>query len=299
MKKVNLKFIISTIILLLLVALTTNVFAATGSLTVSFVPDVSNAIRTKEVSVTLSLSNFNNVDTSLPMAATGNLEYDDSIFSNVTIEGLNGWSATLSQENKILLESPTSSNITEGGIALITLTINDNVTTFSTDITINSLGLTNDDGMGEGKPNIDISNMSLTAKASVNSSNEDIDNDNNNPETPSEDPSTEDPNEDPNGNTDNGQGGNNQENPNDQENNENEDENENQQENNNETTTDGVKKPEANSIGQVGDLTVAKDPIPQTGVSYIALGIIALVIIIGLIAFWRYKKFVRLMNKGV
>lgn len=295
MKKVNLKFIISTIILLLLVALTTNVFAATGSLTVSFVPDVSNAIRTKEVSVTLSLSNFNNVDTSLPMAATGNLEYDDSIFSNVTIEGLNGWSATLSQENKILLESPTSSNITEGGIALITLTINGNVTTFSTDITINSLGLTNDDGMGEGEPNIDISNMSLTARASVNSSNEDIDNDNNNPDTPSEDPSTEDPNEDPNGNTDNGQGGNNQENPNDQENNE----NENQQENNNETTTDGVKKPEANSIGQVGDLTVAKDPIPQTGVSYIALGIIALVIIIGLIAFWRYKKFVRLMNKGV
>lgn len=299
MKKVNLKFIISTIILLLLVALTTNVFAATGSLTVRFVPDVSNAIRTKEVSVTLSLSNFNNVDTSLPMAATGNLEYDDSIFSNVTIEGLNGWSATLSQENKILLESPTSSNITEGGIALITLTINDNVTTFSTDITINSLGLTNDDGMGEGEPNIDISNMSLTARASVNSSNEDIDNDNNNPDTPSEDPSTEDPNEDPNGNTDNGQGGNNQENPNDQENNENEDENENQQENNNETTTDGVKEPEANSIGQVGDLTVAKDPIPQTGVSYIALGIIALVIIIGLIAFWRYKKFVRLMNKGV
>ena len=297
MKKVNLKFIISTIILLLLVALTTNVFAATGSLTVRFVPDVSNAIRTKEVSVTLSLSNFNNVDTSLPMAATGNLEYDDSIFSNVTIEGLNGWSATLSQENKILLESPTSSNITEGGIALITLTINDNVTTFSTDITINSLGLTNDDGMGEGEPNIDISNMSLTAKASVNSSNEDIDNDNNNPETPSEDPSTEDPNEDPNGNTDNGQGGNNQENPNDQENNENG--NQNQQENNNETTTDGVKEPEANSIGQVGDLTVAKDPIPQTGVSYIALGIIALVIIIGLIAFWRYKKFVRLMNKGV
>lgn len=297
MKKVNLKFIISTIILLLLVALTTNVFAATGSLTVRFVPDVSNAIRTKEVSVTLSLSNFNNVDTSLPVAATGYLEYDDSIFSNVTIEGLNGWSATLSQENKILLESPTSSNITEGGIALITLTINDNVTTFSTDITINSLGLTNDDGMGEGEPNIDISNMSLTAKASVNSSNEDIDNDNNNPETPSEDPSTEDPNEDPNGNTDNGQGGNNQENPNDQENNENG--NQNQQENNNETTTDGVKEPEANSIGQVGDLTVAKDPIPQTGVSYIALGIIALVIIIGLIAFWRYKKFVRLMNKGV
>ena len=297
MKKVNLKFIISTIILLLLVALTTNVFAATGSLTVSFIPDVSNAIRTKEVSVTLSLSNFNNVDTSLPMVATGNLEYDDSIFSNVTIEGLNGCSATLSQENKILLESPTSSNITEGGIALITLTINDNVTTFSTDITINSLGLTNDDGMGEGEPNIDISNMSLTAKASVNSSNEDIDNDNNNPETPSEDPSTEDPNEDQNGNTDNGQGGNNQENPNDQENNENG--NQNQQENNNETTTDGVKEPEANSIGQVGDLTVAKDPIPQTGVSYIALGIIALVIIIGLIAFWRYKKFVRLMNKGV
>lgn len=283
MKKVNFKFILSTLIIVALIALSTSSFAATGSLTVSFVPDVSKAISDKEVSVTLSFIDFNNVDTSLPMAAQANLQYDSSVFSGATIEGLNGWSATLNSENKILIESSLSSNPTEGAVAIVKLTIKDNVTTFNTNITINSLDITNTDGMSEEEPNIDISNMSLTARATVSSTGEGSDEEEPDIETPSEDPSTDEPTNDPTEDQDNNNDAN-------KDNNKNEQETPNKPQNTNETTTDGVKEPEANSIGQVGDLTVAKDPIPQTGVSYIVLGVIALVVVVGTIAFLRYKN---------
>lgn len=283
MKKVNFKFIVSIIIIVALIALSTSSFAATGSLTVSFVPDVSKAISDKEVSVTLSFTDFNNVDTSLPMAAQANLQYDSSVFSGATIEGLNGWSATLNSENKILIESSLSSNPTEGAVAIVKLTIKDNVTTFNTNITINSLDITNTDGMSEEETNIDISNMSLTARATVSSTGEGSDEEEPDIETPSEDSSTDEPANDPTEDQDNNNDANKDENNNEQE-------TPNKPRNTNETTTDGVKEPEANSIGQVGDLTVAKDPIPQTGVSYIVLGVIALVVVVGTIAFLRYKN---------
>lgn len=283
MKKVNFKFIVSIIIIVALIALSTSSFAATGSLTVSFVPDVSKAISDKEVSVTLSFTDFNNVDTSLPMAAQANLQYDSSVFSGATIEGLNGWSATLNSENKILIESSLSSNPTEGAVAIVKLTIKDNVTTFNTNITINSLDITNTDGMSEEETNIDISNMSLTARATVSSTGEGSDEEEPDIETPSEDSSTDEPANDPTEDQDNNNDANKDENNNEQE-------TPNKPQNTNETTTDGVKEPEANSIGQVGDLTVAKDPIPQTGVSYIVLGVIALVVVVGTIAFLRYKN---------
>lgn len=279
MKKVNFKFILSTIIMIALIALSTSSFAATGSLTVSFVPDVSKAISDKEVSVTLSFIDFNNVDTSLPMAAQANLQYDSTVFSGATIEGLNGWSATLNSENKILIESSLSSNPTEGAVAIVKLAIKDNVTTFNTNITINSLDITNTDGMSDEEPNIDISNMSLTARATVSSTGEGSNEEESDTETPTEDTPTDEPTED--------QGNNNDAN---KDENNNEQETPNKPQNTNETTTDGVKEPEANSIGQVGDLTVAKDPIPQTGVSYIVLGVIALVVVVGTIAFLRYKN---------
>ena len=156
-------------------------------------------------------------------------------------------------------------------------------TTFNTNITINSLDITNTDGMSEEEPNIDISNMSLTARATVSSTGEGSDEEEPDIETPSEDSSTDEPANDPTEDQDNNNDANKDENNNEQE-------TPNKPQNTNETTTDGVKEPEANSIGQVGDLTVAKDPIPQTCVSYIVLGVIALVVVVGTIAFLRYKN---------
>ena len=286
MKDLKLKLITVLLIMSLILMTSTVVFGTTGSLTVRWVPDVSNAIEGKEVKVTLSITDFSNVDTSLPLIGSATLQYDTSIFSSIKVEGKNSWAATQGGENTLLLESPMSGTINEGEIATITLTINSNVTTFDTEIKLNSFELTNDDGMEEEEANIDISNMNLTATARVNSGS---DNEADNPQNPSDDNnnqgSTETPDaEDPSDDNQNNDQNNNQdeENPND-----------------NNSEADDDKNAGANEIEKVEDLTVAKDPIPQTGTNYIAIAIIALVVLIGIIAFIRYKKYVQLMNKGV
>lgn len=286
MKELKLKLITVLLIMVLMLITSSTVFGATGSLTVRWVPDVSNAIEGKEVKVTLSITDFSNVDTSLPLIGSATLQYDTSIFSSIKVEGKNSWAATQGGENTLLLESPMSGTINEGEIATITLTINSNVTTFDTEIKLNSFELTNDDGMEEEEANIDISNMNLTATARVNSGS---DNEADNPQNPSDDNnnqgSTETPDaEDPSDDNQNNDQNNNQdeENPND-----------------NNSEADDDQSAGANEIEKVEDLTVAKDSIPQTGTNYIAIAIIALVVLIGIIAFIRYKKYVQLMNKGV
>lgn len=272
------KFILIFIIIMCLTFYKVNA----ASLSVKAESNTSEILTNKVVYVDLSLTNFVDIDTSDDMAMSGSIEYDDSIFENVEMETVEGWSNEFNVESgKFVTDaSSTTENQT---VARFKLTIEENISTLDTQIHFYDVSITNNN-------NLDISNLDLTVNIRVSNNNQqDSNEENNNEQQPTdEDPSTEDPTEDPNENTDNGQGGNNQENPNDQENNENE--NQNQQENNNETTTDGVKEPEANSIGQVGDLTVAKDPIPQTGVSYIVLGVIALVVVVGTIAFLRYKN---------
>ena len=286
MKELKLKLITVLLIMVLMLITSSTVFGATGSLTVRWVPDVSNAIEGKEVKVTLSITDFSNVDTSLPLIGSATLQYDTSIFSSIKVEGKNSWAATQGGENTLLLESPMSGTINEGEIATITLTINSNVTTFDTEIKLNSFELTNDDGMEEEEANIDISNMNLTATARVNSGS---DNEADNPQNPSDDNNNQGSTETPDA-----------EDPSDE--NQNNDQNNNQDEenpNDNNSEADDDQNAGANEIEKVEDLTVAKDSIPQTGTNYIAIAIIALVVLIGIIAFIRYKKYVQLMNKGV
>ena len=286
MKKVNFKFIVSLIILLLVISLTSITKAANGSLTVRITPDASKAITDKEVYVTLSLTDFNNVETTWPMAGQGTLEYDETIFEEVSIEGLNGWSASINPSGVILLDT---ASVTDGDeIAKITLTIKDSATTFSTEINVNSFNLTNGDD-GEGNKNVNVENMNLTARVTVNDQSGSDDN-TETPGTGTENPSnnenpgtTEPPTDNENNPTDESQNnnqGNNNEN-NNQENNNNS--------NNNGNSDDGKEEP--NTIEKVEDLTVAKDKLPQTGTSYVIFGVIALVLMIGIIAFIRYKKF--------
>lgn len=286
MKKVNFKFIVSLIILLLVISLTSITKAANGSLTVRITPDASKAITDKEVYVTLSLTDFNNVETTWPMAGQGTLEYDETIFEEVSIEGLNGWSASINPSGVILLDT---ASVTDGDeIAKITLTIKDSATTFSTEINVNSFNLTNGDD-GEGNKNVNVENMNLTARVTVNDQSGSDDN-TETPGTGTENPSnnenpgtTEPPTDNENNPTDDSQNnnqGNNNEN-NNQENNNNS--------NNNGNSDDGKEEP--NTIEKVEDLTVAKDKLPQTGTSYVIFGVIALVLMIGIIAFIRYKKF--------
>lgn len=278
MKKVNLKFIVSTIILMLIISIASAVKAANGSLTVKITPDASKAITDQKVYVTLSLKDFNNVETTWPMAAEGNLEYDKTIFSNASIEGLNGWSASINQSGKILLDTSSVKENTD--IAKITLTIKDSKASFTTDIKVNSFALTNGTD-SEDNENVNIENMNLTAKVTVtiNSSDEEDDT-----EKPVEDEDkTENDDSENKEDTDK---------PTDEDNKQDENVNNNQNNSENNNEQSGIKnETKGNTIEKVEDLSVAKDPIPQTGVNYTIVGVISIIIIVAIIAFIRYKKF--------
>ena len=281
MKKVNLKFIVSTIIIMLIISIASAVKAANGSLTVKITPDASKAITDQKVYVTLSLKDFNNVETTWPMAAEGNLEYDKTIFSNVSIEGLNGWSASINQSGKILLDTASVKDNTD--IAKISLTIKDSKASFSTDIKVTSFALTNGTD-SEDNENVNIENMNLTAKVTVKVNNNEEDN----TQKPGED---EDKTEnDGNNNNVNNEPTEDEDNKQDENVNNNQSNNQNDDKNNNEQS--GTKNEiKGNTIEKVDDLTVAKDPIPQTGFNYTIVGVIAIIIIVSIIAFIRYKKF--------
>ena len=277
MKKVNLKFIVSTIILMLIISIASAVKAANGSLTVKITPDASKAITDQKVYVTLSLKDFNNVETTWPMAAEGNLEYDKTIFSNVSIEGLNGWSASINQSGKILLDTASVKDNTD--IAKITLTIKDSKASFSTDIKVTSFALTNGTD-SEDNENVNIENMNLTAKVTVKVNNNEEDN-------------TQKPGEDENeGNNNNANNEPTEDEDNKQDENVNNNQSNNQNDDKNNNEQSGTKNEiKGNTIEKVDDLTVAKDPIPQTGFNYTIVGVIAIIIIVSIIAFIRYKKF--------
>ncbi len=72
------------------------------------------------VELTLSLGNFVGVEESTVLAASFDVEYDDSMFSKVDIEGQNGWSAH-GQGTKYTLETDSAKSNTV--IAKITLTL--------------------------------------------------------------------------------------------------------------------------------------------------------------------------------
>lgn len=266
-------------ILAILGLIMTRVNAA--SVSIKAEPDTTSILTNNIAYVNLSLTDFADIEESDTMAVSGSIDYDKTIFKNVEMEALNGWVCEFNNENgKFVADTGSASE--NQIIARFKLTIEDNASIFNTQIKFNNISITNND-------NLDINNLNLTVNIRTSSDSQDNNDDqqntgnDNNQQTPTEDTPTDEPTNDPTEDQDNNNDAN-------KDNNKNEQETPNKPQNTNETTTDGVKEPEANSIGQVGDLTVAKDPIPQTGVSYIVLGVIALVVVVGTIAFLRYKN---------
>lgn len=289
------KIIKKTVILLIafiFILITSNVVNAegTGSLTIKISPDASEAIENKKVYVYLSLTNFNNVETNEPMALTGVLSYDKDIFENVTVEGLNNWIAGYNPENGNLTLD-TSSIKENSNIAKITLDVKDTSKSFTSDIKVNNITLTN----GE---NVDMTDLNLNARVSItvndgddnnpepnnpeddNNQDESAGNNDNNNESDNEQNSSEDVNNDNNEN-DNNNGENNQNNNQNGNVNNNNNNNQNGEQNNN-------KEPD--KIEKVEDLTTSKDPLPQTGVNYTIVGVIISVFILGVLAFIGFKR---------
>lgn len=260
------------IIIIIIGLVTSNVRAA--SVSIKAETDTTDVLSNKIVYINLSLTNFIKIDENDDMAISGNIEYDNQIFKKVEIESINGWTSEFNEDSGKFV-ADTSTTIENQIITRFKLTIADNISTFNTQIKFNNISITNND-------DLDLNNLNLTIN--VTASNVDQDDngnqqestvDNNNQQNQEEKPSTDDSND----------------------NSSEEDNNINDEENNNEIEISEEK--EANNIEQVGDLTVAKEPIPQTGFSFMVLGIIAFVILIGVISLRKYKKIVRLINKGV
>lgn len=275
MKKTNIKFLISIIMIVFIISVANIAFAAgeTASIAISSNANTSEIFTSRKVYVSLALKNFKNVDTSLPIAVSGNLSYDTSIFENPSIEGKNGWSADMNSQNgKILLDATKCKENEE--IAKITLNIKQGIKNADTKIKINSISIYNSDD------NINVNNLNLTV--SVKFSDGNVDDDNNTNDT-ANGTKNEISNETAN-NTQN-------ETANETKN---EIANETQNEAKNEVTNtnEAGKENGVNKIEKVNDLSTTKDErLPQTGSKGTIFAVAILIIGIGIFAFIRYKKF--------
>lgn len=280
MKKTNIKFLVSIIMIVFIIAATNIAFAAgeTASIAISSNANTSEIFTTRKVYVSLALKNFKNVDTSLPIAVSGNLSYDTSIFENPSIEGKNGWSADMNSQNgKILLDATKCKENEE--IAKITLNIKQGIKNADTKIKINSISIYNSDD------NINVNNLNLTVSVKFSDGNVDDDNNNTNDTTNGTN------NEISNETTNNIQNETSNETTNEPKN---ETTNETQNEAKNEVTNTNEtgKENGVNKIEKVNDLSTTKDEkLPQTGSKGTIFALAILIIGIGIFAFIRYKKF--------
>lgn len=292
MKKTNIKFLISIVMIVFIISVANIAFAAgeTASIAISSDVNTSEIFTSKKVYVSLALKNFKNVDTSLPIAISGNLAYDTSIFENPSIEGENGWSADMNSQNgKILLDATKCKENEE--IAKITLNIKQGIKNADTKIKINSISIYNSDD------NINVNNLNLTVSVKFSDGNVDDDNNNTN------DTTNGIKNEISNETTNNIQNETSNETTNEPKNEianettndtQNEIANETQNEAKNEVTnTNEVGKENGvNKIEKVNDLSTTKDEkLPQTGSKGTIFAVAILIIGIGIFAFIRYKKF--------
>ena len=280
MKKTNIKFLVSIIMIVFIISVANIAFAAgeTASIAISSNANTSEIFTSRKVYVSLALKNFKNVDTSLPIAVSGNLSYDTSIFENPSIEGKNGWSADMNSQNgKILLDATKCKENEE--IAKITLNIKQGIKNADTKIKINSISIYNSDD------NINVNNLNLTVSVKFSDGNVDDDNNNTNDTTNGTN------NEISNETTNNIQNETSNETTNEPKN---ETTNETQNEAKNEVTNtnEAGKENGVNKIEKVNDLSTTKDEkLPQTGSKGTIFAVAILIIGIGIFAFIRYKKF--------
>ena len=102
---------------------------------------------TKTIELTLSLGSFNGVQENIVLGYETTVEYDKDMFTNVEVQGLNGWNATYeSQTNKLVGELSTATARANMNITKITLTLKDGIEPeTSGTFKLNNLQLTDDD----------------------------------------------------------------------------------------------------------------------------------------------------------
>lgn len=86
------------------------------------------------VTITIELGDFVNLSDGEPLGYSGTLEYNQSIFQEVSVEGLNGWSVSFNSDNNMIL-GDTSNGKANEEIAKLTFKVKDeNITSKNTTI---------------------------------------------------------------------------------------------------------------------------------------------------------------------
>lgn len=76
------------------------------------------------ITITMELGDFVNLSDGEPLGYSGTLEYNQSIFQEVSVEGLNGWSVSFNSDNNMIL-GDTSNGKANEEIAKITFKVKD------------------------------------------------------------------------------------------------------------------------------------------------------------------------------
>ena len=250
--------------------------------------DTSGIISNKQVNLELKLSNLDGIDTSKPIAVSGFIDYDKTIFSDIEIQGsANGMNVQLTKTTYEFLADGNSIP-SDGIIAKFTILVSDNIKVIdNSPIKINSITIAAFNEEGEG---VKLDDLNLTGYVSLNNGESSSDKDSNSNAGQDNINETNDNISDENNNqtineTNNNQPENNVDNSHSVENsNQSEEPNNDQSLNKNEVLN--------NNLNLVEDLTTTKDEkLPQTGVKYTLILFIFFILIVSLIVFIKYKKF--------
>ena len=143
--------ILATILFIVLIIATLNInsFAAGEETLVNIAMDFITETTTidkneKTIEFTLSLGEFTGIEENIVLGYEATLEYDENIFESVSVEGLNGWTATYEPSTKVLIgETPTAIGKANTDITKVTFTLKDGLEAGATGtVALNNLTLT-------------------------------------------------------------------------------------------------------------------------------------------------------------
>lgn len=104
------------------------------------------------VELVLSLGNFTDIEEGIPLGYQSTINYDEEVFSGISVEGLSGWTVSYEDSTKVLV-GEIDSAVANTDITLITLTLQDGIADGTTGtIYFNNLLLTD----GENDITVDL-----------------------------------------------------------------------------------------------------------------------------------------------
>lgn len=132
MKRILISFIIGIMVICMSVV-SYAVDEKTSNIELNLMKNMTISEDTKEINLKLSLGEFTNIEENALISFRGIIKYDDNIFNNISVSGLNGYTATYAESSKrIVLDPKEGKANTE--VAEITLTLKEGVEPCTTNV---------------------------------------------------------------------------------------------------------------------------------------------------------------------